>query len=91
LQTKLQKFCSQTSLSFDALQPRPVKNPAVAFSHGQDPEPTLHSCAGCAAALPERAARFNVKLAKLKEEMGQARSLRETDACRTRFEMQGEV
>jgi hypothetical protein len=34
----LQKFCSQTSLSFDALQPRPVKNPAVAFSHGQDPQ-----------------------------------------------------
>jgi len=41
--------------------------------------------------LAERAARFKVKLAKLKEEMGQARRLRETDACRTRFEMQGEV
>ena len=35
-----------------------------------DPEPTSHLCAGCVAALPERAARLKVKLVKLKEEMG---------------------
>ena len=32
-----EKYCSQTSQSFAARQSRPVKDPASAFSHGQDP------------------------------------------------------
>ena len=31
------KICSKTSRSFVALQSRPVKDPATAFSHNQDP------------------------------------------------------
>src|SRR5262245_66691267 len=32
------KICSQNSRSYAALQSRPVKDPASAFSHNQDPE-----------------------------------------------------
>src|SRR5262249_53195654 len=34
------KICSETSSSFVALRPRPVKDPAFAFSHDQDPQQT---------------------------------------------------
>jgi hypothetical protein len=37
LQTKSEKYCAQTPQSFVALQSRPVKDPAFAFSHDQDP------------------------------------------------------
>src|SRR5262249_55613167 len=44
------KICSETSSSFVALRPRPVKDPAFAFSHDQDPKPTLRTSARCDAA-----------------------------------------
>lgn len=41
LRTKSEKDCSQISRSYAALQSRSVKDPAAAFSHNQDPEPTF--------------------------------------------------
>jgi hypothetical protein len=49
LKTKSGKYFSQTLRSVVALQPRSVKDPASAFSHGQDPKPTSACSEYCSA------------------------------------------
>lgn len=62
---------------------RGAKSALAIKSAGQ---PTSHSCASCGSI-----ARARGEAGEAERGDGQARSLRETDACRTRFEMQGEV
>src|SRR5262249_20353419 len=51
LQTKLQKFARKPREALMHCNRGPVKDPAVAFSHGQDPQPTCLTLAVCAAPL----------------------------------------